>query len=84
MHINILSRLTARSQCDGKWEVWAGSADWMPRNFDSRVEIFFPILNEQIKNRVLQNVLMKQTAVRNPLCLVLYVCSVLCVVCVMC
>jgi polyphosphate kinase len=44
--------------------VWAGSADWMPRNFDSRVEIFFPILNEQIKNRVLQNVLQKQVQVR--------------------
>ena len=30
-----------------------GSADWMPRNLDRRVEIVFPVLDEGLKKKVL-------------------------------
>jgi len=35
-------------------EVWVGSADWMPRNFDRRVEVIFPIESEILKERMIQ------------------------------
>lgn len=38
---------------DGSPEIYLGSADWMPRNLDRRVEIMFPILNEELKEKVL-------------------------------
>ena len=30
-----------------------GSADWMPRNLDKRVEILFPVENETLKQEVI-------------------------------
>ncbi len=36
----------------GQEEVYLASADWMPRNLDRRVEILFPIENEQLKKEV--------------------------------
>ncbi len=39
-------------QNDGEEEVYMGSADWMPRNLDRRVEILFPILDDSIKEKV--------------------------------
>jgi polyphosphate kinase len=38
----------------GDWEVWAGSADWMPRNFERRLELVFPILDKRVRARVLK------------------------------
>lgn len=38
---------------DGHNEVYMGSADWMPRNLDRRVEIVFPVLDEELKKKVL-------------------------------
>lgn len=38
---------------DGRAEVFMGSADWMPRNLDRRVEIVFPVLDEDLKKKVL-------------------------------
>ena len=34
---------------DGKEEIYMGSADWMPRNLDKRVEILFPVECERLK-----------------------------------
>jgi polyphosphate kinase len=34
---------------DGKEEIYMGSADWMPRNLDKRVEILFPVECENLK-----------------------------------
>jgi polyphosphate kinase len=39
---------------NGDWEVWAGSADWMPRNFEKRLELVFPILDKSVRTRVLK------------------------------
>lgn len=39
------SRIAA-FKAGGSWDVWAGSADGMPRNFDRRLELFFPIQGE--------------------------------------
>jgi len=41
----------------GQPEVWAGSADWMPRNFQRRVEVLFPILDEGHRKRVIADIL---------------------------
>jgi len=38
----------------GKWRIWAGSADAMPRNLDRRYELFFPILDARAKRKVLE------------------------------
>ena len=37
---------------NGSDEIYMGSADWMPRNLDRRVEIVFPVEDEQIKNEI--------------------------------
>ncbi|HEY5122278.1 MAG TPA: polyphosphate kinase 1 [Ignavibacteria bacterium] len=37
---------------NGNPVLYSGSADWMPRNFDRRVEIFFPIDDKTIKQEV--------------------------------
>ena len=37
---------------DGNEEIYMGSADWMPRNLDRRVEILFPVLDETLKKDV--------------------------------
>ena len=41
----------------GSREVFVSSADWMPRNFDRRVEIVFPIEDERLKTRIIDEVL---------------------------
>ena len=37
---------------NGSDEIYMGSADWMPRNLDRRVEIVFPVEDDQIKNEI--------------------------------
>ena len=37
---------------DGEEELYIGSADWMPRNLDRRVEILFPVLDDTLKEKV--------------------------------
>ena len=38
---------------DGSPEVYMGSADWMPRNLDKRVEIMFPVEEESLREQVM-------------------------------
>lgn len=38
---------------DGFEDVYMGSADWMPRNLDKRVEITFPVEDEKLKQDVI-------------------------------
>ena len=38
---------------DGDPRLFMGSADWMPRNLDRRVEILFPVEDEQLKKRLM-------------------------------
>ena len=37
---------------DGSEEIYMGSADWMPRNLDRRVEIMFPVVEQELKSRI--------------------------------
>ncbi len=39
---------------DENYEIYCGSADWMPRNLERRVEILFPIETQVLKEKVVQ------------------------------
>lgn len=39
---------------NGNSKLYLGSADWMPRNLDRRIEIMFPIESERIKEDILE------------------------------
>ena len=41
----------------GRPEVYLGSADWMPRNLYQRVEVLFPVKDEQIRERICKEIL---------------------------
>lgn len=41
----------------GQDEVYCASADWMPRNFRRRVEVLFPIIDPQLKQRTITEIL---------------------------
>ncbi|MEZ4233474.1 MAG: polyphosphate kinase 1 [Polyangiaceae bacterium] len=41
----------------GEPEVFCASADWMPRNFERRVEVMFPILDARLKKRITTEIL---------------------------
>ena len=42
---------------DGLRHVYLSSADWMPRNFVRRIEIMFPIEDEALKARIVEQIL---------------------------
>lgn len=41
----------------GSGEVYISSADWMPRNFDRRIEVVFPIEDPRLKVRLVDEIL---------------------------
>ena len=41
----------------GADEVYCSSADWMPRNFRRRVEVMYPVTDEALKMRMIQEIL---------------------------
>jgi polyphosphate kinase len=43
-------------EADGKNEVYLGSADWMERNLNRRVEVLFPVEDAQLKARILDEI----------------------------
>lgn len=45
---------------EGKEDIYLSSADWMPRNLDRRVEVMFPIENDLLKGRLMEEVLYSQ------------------------
>jgi polyphosphate kinase len=40
-----------------KQQVFLSSADWMPRNFDRRVEVMFPIESEDLRRRIVDELI---------------------------
>jgi polyphosphate kinase len=40
-----------------KQQVFLSSADWMPRNFVRRVEVMFPIESENIRRRIVEEII---------------------------
>jgi polyphosphate kinase len=41
----------------GKFELFLGSADWMPRNFFRRIEVMFPVEDPRLKSRLTDELL---------------------------
>jgi polyphosphate kinase len=61
--ISILDRYLEHSRIyyfhnGGEPEIYSGSADWMPRNFKRRAEILYPIEDERLKARIINEILM--------------------------
>jgi len=46
----------------GKREVYLSSADWMPRNLIRRVEVMFPVEDESLRERLIDEVMMTMLA----------------------
>jgi polyphosphate kinase len=44
----------------GSPEVFAGSADLMPRNLDHRVEVLYPVLDGDVRDRIMRSILEPQ------------------------
>ena len=66
--ISIVGQLLEHSRIfifenNGNPQYYMGSADWMPRNLDKRVELVFPVEDEDIKTRVqgIMNTMFKDT-----------------------
>ncbi len=42
---------------NGDYEVYTGSADWMPRNFDRRIEVVAPVKDQSIRKYLVDEIL---------------------------
>jgi polyphosphate kinase len=61
--VSILDRFLEHSRLyyfhnGGDPEIYSGSADWMQRNFNKRVEILYPIVNNELKARIMDEILL--------------------------
>jgi polyphosphate kinase len=57
---SIVGRFLEHDRCfyfhnEGKEEIYCSSADWMDRNFFSRIEIMYPIVDKKIKRHLISN-----------------------------
>jgi polyphosphate kinase len=55
---SVIGRFLEHSRCyyfhnGGEEELYCASADWMDRNFFRRIEVMFPILNRDLKRRII-------------------------------
>ncbi len=55
---SIIGRFLEHTRCyyfhnGGEVEIYCSSADWMDRNFFRRIEVMFPIYDDDIKQRLL-------------------------------
>jgi len=60
--ISILDRFLEHSRIyyfenGGDAQIYSGSADWMPRNFNKRIEIIYPIKSAELKRRIYNEIL---------------------------
>ena len=46
-------------QNGGREDIYIGSADWMPRNLNDRVELMVPVSDEELKQRVKKMILLE-------------------------
>ncbi len=46
----------------GRPEVFVGSADWMPRNFFRRIEVVFPVEDGVLRERIIEEILVRTLA----------------------
>lgn len=58
---SIIGRFLEHTRCfyfhnDGQQSIYCSSADWMDRNFFRRIEIMYPILNDDLKTRILSDI----------------------------
>lgn len=44
----------------GKSDLYIGSADLMPRNLDRRVEVVFPVMDPELREEIINNMLLVQ------------------------
>lgn len=56
--VSILDRYLEHSRAvvfknGGEYDIYLSSADWMPRNLDRRVELMFPVQQEDLKERII-------------------------------
>jgi len=57
---SLVGRFLEHDRCyyfhnDGNEEIVCASADWMDRNFFSRIEVMYPILDKDIRKRLMDN-----------------------------
>ena len=43
----------------GREEIYIGSADWMPRNLNDRVELMIPVADDEIRARIKEMILLQ-------------------------
>jgi polyphosphate kinase len=65
--ISILDRFLEHSRIyyfhnGGDPAIFSGSADWMPRNFNRRAEVLYPIEDVRLKSRIINEILMTYLA----------------------